>query len=92
MIVLLADAAQNASDSGLLGGLIGAAGGVGFAIWYGYHVTTKTIPSIVKDFREERLLDREEHKADRDTFATAIERLNTAVSALPCRELHHQGT
>lgn len=50
--------AESTSDNGLLGGLLGAAGGVGFAIWYGYHVTTKTIPAIVNDFRSERETDR----------------------------------
>lgn len=89
MMNLLAEASQQAADSGLVGGLVGAAGGVGFAIWYGYHVTTKTIPSIVKDFREERALDRDERKAERDTFTDAVNRMNAAVASLPCRELHH---
>lgn len=89
MIWLLAEASQSASDSGLMGGLVGAAGGIGFAIWYGYHVTTKTIPSIVQDFRAERALDREERNAERATFTNAIDRLNLTVSSLPCREAHH---
>jgi hypothetical protein len=42
------------SSSGLLGGLLGAAGGVGFAIWYGWYMTTRTIPKFLDDARIER--------------------------------------
>lgn len=84
-LILIADVAQGSSDSGLFGGLIGAAGGIGFVMWYGYHMTTSVIPSIVSDFREERKLDREEREAERKEFSGAIGRLSDAVNSLPCR-------
>ncbi len=76
----------NGDSSGLVGGMLGAAGGIGFAMWYGYYVTTKTLPSIVSDFRQERILDREESKATRKEFTDAIDKLSTAVGSLPCRD------
>ena len=90
MIALLAEAAD--SNSGLIGGMIGAVGSVGFAVWYGWHVTTKTIPAIVSDFRQERLLDRQDRIDDRlaqaaesRAYRDSIERLADAVVSLPCR-------
>lgn len=73
-------------DSGLLGGLVGAAGGVGFAIWYGYYTTSTLIPKLVSDFREERKLDREEMNSFRHEFSEAVGDLSKAVRSLPCRE------
>lgn len=87
MILILAQIAEASTagtvmgmDNGLLGGLLGAAGGVGFAIWYGYHVTTKTIPNIVGDFREERKLDREERRIEREEFSEALGKITDAVT------------
>lgn len=85
LLILIADANQGGVDSGLLGGLVGAAGGVGFAIWYGYYTTSTLIPKLVSDFREERKADREERKSERDEFTGAIDKLSIAVGSLPCR-------
>ena len=48
---LLAESTSTSlSDSGIVGALIGAAGGGGFAIWYGWYTTTKTLPEQAKVF------------------------------------------
>ena len=82
-LALLAEAEP--LTNGVVGGMVGAAGGVGFAIWYGYHVTTHTIPALVKDFREERLADREERKEEREEFKQALTQVTDAVRNLPCQ-------
>ncbi len=82
--MLLAEAAND--TSGLVGGLIGAAGSVSFAIWYGWYVTTKTIPKLVNDFREERAMDRAERKADRDEYKSAIRTLSETLNNIPCNQ------
>jgi hypothetical protein len=95
-MMFIADA-TGGTDSGLIGGLIGAVGSVGFAIWYGWHVTTKTIPSIVNDFREERKYDRTERETDRKDreaerheFTAALSGLTAAVKSIPCQDARRQ--
>ena len=61
--MLLAE--QSTMSDGMLGGMVGAVGSVGFAIWYGWFVTTRTIPKLVSDFRAERTLDRNELASQR---------------------------
>lgn len=85
-LTLLADVAPSApilsggGTDALLAGLVGSLGGGGFSVWYGWYVTTKAIPKIVEDHREERKLDREE----RVSFQTAITQLTNAIGQLPC--------
>jgi hypothetical protein len=82
--MLLAE--TNLDSTGIVGGLVGASGGIGFAIWYGWYVTTKTVPKLVSDFREERQLDRAERKQDRDEFKSAIRTVAEALSSVPCQQ------
>lgn len=83
--MLLADAASDLTPSGLIGGMVGAAGGIGFAVWYGWFVTTRTIPGLVKDFKDERVIDRQERRAERDEFKSALKQVVEAVQAVPCQ-------
>src|SRR5690348_9449926 len=41
---------KDSASSGLIGVMTGAAGGVGFAIWYGWYITTKQMPQQTRDF------------------------------------------
>ncbi len=47
--------------------------GSGFAVWYGVQTATKTIPGIVKDFREEMAKEREFHQAQVDKLLAKVE-------------------
>lgn len=72
---------------------LNAAGGLtslGFAVWYAWWVTTKTIPerdkihaetinSIVKEFREESKEQRQLHTAAVDKIDVSMDRLSTVI-------------
>lgn len=97
MLLAFAESVNDLTPSGLIGGMVGAAGGIGFAVWYGWHVTTKTIPSLVKDFKDERIIDRAERRSERDEFKSALRSVVEAVQAVPCQarmieQAHHQTT
>ena len=84
--LLAADPAPLLSAGGtdaLLAGLVGSLGGGGFSVWYGFHVTTKSIPKIVADHQKERQLDREE----RLSFQVSLKELTAAISQLPCLKI-----
>ena len=78
------------APTGLIGGLVGASSGISFALWYGWYVTTKTIPKLVSDFREERILDREDRKSERDEFKSALKAIVTTIEMGPCRAVHEE--
>jgi hypothetical protein len=88
---LMADATTAATSSlpisgdTLLAGLVGTLGGGGFSVWYGYHMTTKIVPGLINDHREERALDREE----RLNFQQNVKDLTGAINGLGCRQMGH---
>ena len=95
--LLAAEATTHSTPDGLIGGLVGASGGISFAIWYGWYVTTKTIPKIVDDFREERKLDREDRKSDRDErklerdeFKSTLKTIVTTIEMVPCQAVYEE--
>lgn len=49
-----ADAAPASGAGNVVSVMLGAAGGVVFAIWLGWYTTTTTIPNMQRDHREER--------------------------------------
>lgn len=59
------DPATVTGDSSV-GAIVGALAGGGFSLWYGWYVTTTTLPKIVAEFREEA-------NADRTMFQTQIQ-------------------
>lgn len=74
MFQLLADTAISGAQMENISTWIGMVGSLGFAVWYGYHVTAVTIPKInadnnaltvklVSDFRDEMKMERESHSA-----------------------------
>lgn len=90
--MLFAQAAQNvlSADASTWVGMVGT---LGFAVWYGYYVTSVTIPKInsdnnalvakiVADFKDEMKLERESHAADmtaqRDECRREVEQLMTS--------------
>jgi len=89
MLELLA-ADDGSTPTGLIGGLVGASSGISFAFWYGWYVTKKTIPKLVSDFREERLLDREDRKSERDEFKSALKAIVTTIEMGPCRAVYEE--
>ena len=88
LLNLLAQASDSNLGSGLVGGIFGAAGGVLFAIWYGWYTTTTTLPENLKAYREERALDRAERALERKAFEDAVEKLADAIRG----PLHRGGT
>lgn len=52
-LLLAAETLQDSASHELLKSLLGSAPGAVFAIWYGWHTTTRTIPQLVADFRAE---------------------------------------
>lgn len=46
-----------------LAGIVSALGGTGFLAWFGWYMTSKTIPTIVADFRAEMKAEREANDA-----------------------------
>ena len=89
MLELLA-ADDGSTPTGLIGGLVGASSGISFALRYGWYVTTKTIPKLVSDFREERLLDREDRKSERDEFKSALKAIVTTIEMVPCQAVYEE--
>ena len=88
MFVLLAQAANGDS----LSSWVGILGTLGFAVWYGYYVTAVTIPKIntdnnaliekvVRDFREEMKLEREDHTANMKAQREDCQREVTQIMA-----------
>lgn len=76
---VLAQATPADVGTGVIGSLIGGAGGVAFAVWFGWYTTTKTIPGIVADFKAERILDRAEAAEERKLFRDTIAQLTGQV-------------
>ena len=77
MMLLIAEATGINTDN--LPSILSAIGSIGFAVWYGWYVTTKTIPKIT-DKHDERIATlvqdfREEKEADRLAFKEALERV-----------------
>ena len=88
MFSILADIASQTATTGsdaLLAGLVGSIGGTGFSVWYGWYVTTKAIPRIVCEHRDERKADRAERLAMHETFSAGVKELTAAINSLPCR-------
>lgn len=86
-VCLLADVdvASITGDSSI-GAVIGALAGGGFSLWYGWYVTTTTLPRIVKEFRDEadadRKLFREELAAERAARERDLLRIADRLAAL----------
>ena len=63
--------------------------GTGFAVWFGYQTVTKTIPDIMKGFREEMKTEREFHQEQRERdfqfHQEQVSKLLTKVEANSCR-------
>lgn len=66
-------------SSDFIGTMIGAAGGVGFSVWYGWYITTKTIPQLVSEFRAEAKENREARASEIKMLEGSIRDLTTAV-------------
>lgn len=49
-----------------------SAGAAGFTVWYAWHTASRVIPQLVKDFREEAQLAREENRADREAYLKGL--------------------
>ncbi len=56
--------------------IITALSGGGFAIWYGYFITTSVIPRIVHDFREEMKLERAFHEDQVNKIVAQLDRID----------------
>ena len=70
-LILLADETAGGLNEALPGIL--NLGGTAFAVWFGWYATTKTIPGIVKDFRDEMAKEREFHQEQVDKLLTKVE-------------------
>jgi len=55
--------------------LIGALAGGGFSVWYGWYITTTTLPKLIGYFREELALERAARAADTKMLADRIDAL-----------------
>jgi hypothetical protein len=103
MLELLADTSNTAVtevSNGMAGGvgaLLGMGGGVGFAIWYGYYMTTVAIPKIIASNAEnvEKISGRhdatikqihEELRADRREDRAVLAALSERIGGLPCTD------
>lgn len=60
--------------------LLAMLSGGGFSIWFGWYTTTKTLPKIVDDFREEMKLERESHAHEIEQLTTAFQSRMTSVT------------
>ena len=49
-----------------------SAGAAGFTVWYAWYTTSRVIPRLVQDFRDENRLTREEAAKTREAFRAAI--------------------
>ena len=89
-MLLFAQAAQQSVLGADASAWVGMIGTLGFAVWYGYYVTSVTIPKInadnnalvarlVADFKDEMKLERDSHAADlaahRDECRREVEQL-----------------
>jgi hypothetical protein len=54
---------------------IGSLTATGILGWYAHHTATRTIPSLVKDFREELAAEREAGRQDREAHDARVDRL-----------------
>ena len=80
-ITLLANVESLTGDSSIAA-VIGALSGGGFALWYGWYMTTTTLPRVVKEFRDEADADRnffrDQAEADRKFFREELALERTA--------------
>lgn len=60
-LLLLAEAGSTSGYEGAIGAAAGLLGGGGFSLWYGWYITTKTLP-------EQAALHREERQADQQSY------------------------
>ena len=88
--LLAAEATTSSTPDGLVGGMIGAGSGVSFALWYGWYCTCRLIPKLVEDFRQERILDREDRKSERDEFKSALKAIVTKIEMVPCQAVYEE--
>ena len=97
MIELLAQATPAQLDQSFVGSMVGAAGGVGFAIFFGVYTTMYLIPRMLADFRaelaetrrhngEQMALFRVELKEEREARSRDSLRI---VEAINNRAAHH---
>lgn len=61
-LFLLAESSTGLNDIGNV--LLGTAGGGAFSIWYGWYMTTKTIPDLQATAREDAKTQSAAHRAD----------------------------
>lgn len=75
MVLSAVDLSSIIGDSSI-GGVVGALAGGSFSLWYGWYVTTTTIPRIVREAHEEsvseRAMYREEMREARQTNAAQL--------------------
>lgn len=53
-----------------------SAGAAGFTVWYAWYTTSRVIPKLVEDFREENRLVRENEAKNREAFREGLVVLN----------------
>ncbi|MBE3134864.1 MAG: hypothetical protein IMZ55_15460 [Acidobacteria bacterium] len=62
--------------------LVTAIGPTGVLAWYCYYVTSKMLPGLVSEFRNETRLIREESRAERDSHVLLVRELSAAVQKM----------
>jgi hypothetical protein len=55
--------------------LLGALAGGGFSVWYGWYITTTTLPKLIGYFREELAIERAARAADAKLLAEKLDAL-----------------
>ncbi len=74
LLWLMAEASPMADPSAWMPA-ISSVTSLGFAIWFSWYTTTKTIPDLLKDHRGEREGIIEEMKQQREAFESALREL-----------------
>jgi hypothetical protein len=90
MLELLAEAPDPLGSNSFVSAMAGAFSGVGFSLWYGWYCTCRLIPKLVDDFRQERVLDREDRKSERDEFKSALKAIVTTIEMVPCQAVYEE--
>lgn len=83
------------ADTGAVPSWLGVLGGGLFAVWFGYHVVTRTIPTLVESFCEEMQAERVFHSAEmkleREFHAVTLDRLFAEIKGGACRHPSGEG-
>lgn len=62
--------------------VLGSLGASGVLGWYCWYVTSKTLPTLVGEFRQETSAIRAEAARERDHHTQQVERLSVAIEAM----------